>query len=145
VALEPTVTSVRGGSRIIPARINLRREVARLAWPSASPAWSKPMSFPRAALFSLLLSPIALAGNGKPESAGLSLEFHSLRSAAAQKSQTDSLKPKLPQPQYVPIEMTLRLHTHDDGKASMACDVDHSIKGTASTAEPRAAATGAQP
>jgi hypothetical protein len=103
------------------------------------------MSFSRVALLSLLLSPIALAGNGKPDSAGGGLEFHSLRSAAAQKSQSGSLKPKLPKPQYVPIEMTLRLHTHGDGKSSMACDVDHSIKGTATTAEAQVSATEAQP
>jgi hypothetical protein len=86
--------------------------------------------FARVGLLSLALSPLLAANAMTPdveaEPADLALEFHPLRQAASSKSAGGSLKPSLPPAEFMPIEVSLRLHRHVDGAVSYRCDQDHS-------------------
>lgn len=83
----------------------------------------------RIALLGLLIAPLANAGadpaTPEPVAGDLKLEFHALRSGSAPKLAADSLKPDLGKPDYLPIDVALRMHVHADGSTSFTCDEDH--------------------
>jgi len=85
----------------------------------------------RIALLGLLIAPLANAGDSptapEPLAGELKLEFHALRSGNAPKLSGDSLKPDLGKPDYLPIDVALRMHVHADGSTSFMCDEDHRL------------------
>ncbi len=83
----------------------------------------------RFALLGLMFSPLVTAADSKPVLSGAvpepALQFHPIR-ANGSKRADGSLKPGLPTPEYLPIMVALRMHTHSDGSVSYGCDEDHS-------------------
>lgn len=88
------------------------------------------MSNLRYALLGLAIAPLALAGDGKPDTAlaasvELKIESHPLRGAIGAKQAGDSLKPALGKAEFHPVDVALRMHSHADGSHSFACDAEH--------------------
>lgn len=77
----------------------------------------------------LLLAPLAHAGSTPtdPDAAvpELKLEYHPLRAGSVPKAAGESLKPDLGKPDYLPIDVALRMHVHEDGSTSFTCNEDH--------------------